>query len=82
MSSTRQYKDPMASRYKRINLSLSDYQMEAVHMTLSRYKRIRSQADLIYRWAMEPESPISQDSRDYFHQVLRQLEANDMRVCA
>lgn len=82
MSSTRQYKDPMSSRYKRINLSLSDYQMEAVHMTLSRFKRITTKADLLFRWAMEPESPISKESHKYFHQVLRQLEENDMRIVA
>lgn len=74
------YEDPYAARYERVNISVNSYEMEAIRRTCRAFKKKR--ADLIYRWMFEPESRIAQESRRYFHSILEQIEAEDIRACA
>lgn len=74
------YEDPLAARYERVNISVNAYEMEAIRRTCRAFKKKR--ADLIYRWMFEPESKIAQDSRNHFHSILQEIEAEDIRACA
>lgn len=74
------YEDPLAARYERINISVNSYEKEAFLRACKRFKKTR--AALGYLWLFEPNNPITQQSRTYYHATVQQLEANDIQQYA
>lgn len=67
------YDDPELARYKQVNVSVNGYQKTAFEATAQHFGV--SPAGLGYHWLMQPEHPLTRESRAHFFRLMDEHEA-------